>query len=204
MLSNQECLVFDFDGVLADTEPLHWKSWASLLAPLGISLSWQEYCRIGRGMKDDKMLGQLPQVASDRALLSSLLKQEEYRKEMVRKWCAQQSPIGAPTIGMLKALKSFRLALVTSSDRADVEAVLRAAGIDHCFETLVYGQDTDRHKPDPAPYILIREKLGIETGVAFEDSDAGMESATKAGFTAVRVADPSELPEIVCRTLDVQ
>jgi len=201
MRSNLESLVFDFDGVIADTEPLHWKAWATLLAPQGINLSWEDYCKFGRGIMDEEMIERLPQVASDSSLLLSLKQQIGSRKEMMRSWCIEQSPIGVPTVQMLKSLKSFRLALVTSSDRADVEPVLRAAGIDHCFQTLVFGEDTDRHKPDPAPYLLIRKRLGIETGMAFEDSDAGMESATKAGFTAVRVSHPCELPELVSWTL---
>ena len=201
MHTTSEALVFDFDGVIADTEPLYWRSWTILLMPLGVSLSWEEYCRIGRGVRDYQMLNLLPQVKSDRTLLSSLLRQKASRKEMVRKWSAQQSPIGSPTIEMLRSLKSFRLALVTSSERDNVESLLRTAGINDCFQATVFGEDTILHKPDPAPYILIQKRLGIETGVAFEDSDAGIESASKAGFSTIRVIDPRDLPDIVSKTL---
>jgi HAD superfamily hydrolase (TIGR01509 family) len=204
MRPNPETLVFDFDGVLADTESLYWKAWEILLAPHGVSLSWEDYCRFGRGVKDEQMIERLPQAAADRVLQSRLKEQISYRKEMIRAWFLERPLIGSATAQMLKSLNSFRLALVTSSDRADVEPALRRAGIHSCFQTLVFGEDTDCHKPDPAPYLLIRERLGIETGIAFEDSDAGVESATAAGFTAVRVADPSELPEIVSRSLRVR
>src|SRR5271168_2810939 len=68
MHSQPESLIFDFDGVLADTEPLYWKAWRELLLPHGIELSWEEYCRIGRGVKDDQMLLRIPKVASSPAL----------------------------------------------------------------------------------------------------------------------------------------
>ena len=119
MRPDPEALVFDFDGVLADTEPLYWKAWAVLLAPHGISLTWEDYCRFGRGIKDEQMIERLEQVASDRALQSRLKEQMRNRKEMIRAWCSEQSLIGAPTVQMLKTLNSFHLALVTSSDRAD-------------------------------------------------------------------------------------
>ena len=55
MAELRETLVFDYDGVIADTEPLHWKSWAVLLARYGIQLGWEEYCRIGQGVSDAKL-----------------------------------------------------------------------------------------------------------------------------------------------------
>jgi HAD superfamily hydrolase (TIGR01509 family) len=56
-------------------------------------------------------------------------------------------------------------------------------------------------KPDPAPYLLVQERLAVSTGVVFEDSDAGVESATQAGFEVLRVPAPQALPEIVRRRL---
>ncbi len=201
MSPQAKALVFDFDGVLADTEPLYWKAWADLLALHGCTLSWEEYCRHGRGVKDGQMLERLPQLAADPSILPSVKQQMGSRKEMIREWCSRRSPIAQPTIRMLQSLKDLALGLVTSSDRADVEPMLRSAGIYHCFEALVFAEDVDRHKPDPKPYLLIRENLGIESGIAFEDSDAGMESAAKAGFTTIRIDDPSELPELVAKIL---
>ncbi|MGA8510279.1 MAG: HAD hydrolase-like protein, partial [Candidatus Sulfotelmatobacter sp.] len=78
MRPNPQTLVFDFDGVLADTESLHWKAWAILLASHGISLSWEDYCRFGRGVKDEQMIERLPQAAADRVLQCRLKEQISY------------------------------------------------------------------------------------------------------------------------------
>ena len=196
-----EALVFDFDGVLADTEPLHWKSWAALLLHHGVCLRWEDYCRFGRGVNDERMLESLPQLASRPSIVAQLKEHFESRRQTVREWCAERSPINAPTVKMLKSLGGFRLGLVTGSNRDDVEPVLRAAGIHGCFDALVFTEEVGRHKPDPAPYILVRKTLGVETGIAFEDSDSGMLSASAAGFSALRVADPSQLPKIVEKAL---
>ena len=202
MYSQPESLIFDFDGVLADTEPLYWRSWAELLLPHEIELRWEEYCRIGRGVKDEEMLPRLQQVASNPALLSSLKQQLGSRKEKVQSWCSQGPLISEATANLLLSLSAFRLGLVTSSNRSDVEPVLIAAGVDVCFQAVVFGDEVSRHKPHPAPYLRIREKLGVPTGLVFEDSDAGVESATAAGYEVVRVDAPQNLPKIVRESLD--
>lgn len=192
-----EALIFDFDGVLADTEPLYWKAWTELLARHGIAFTWEEYCRYGRGVKDEEMLKALPQLASRPEILPALQRQLPTRKQMVRAWSYEQCPIHDSIVHSLLSLHPFRLGLVTSSDRSEVEPLLRLAGIDQCFEALVFREDVHRHKPDPAPYLEIRSRLGVETGIAFEDSEAGIRSATAAGFTAVRVAQPADLPALI-------
>jgi len=51
-----DTLIFDYDGVIANTEPLHWRSWAEILVPLGIKFTWDQYCEFGRGVHDARML----------------------------------------------------------------------------------------------------------------------------------------------------
>jgi HAD superfamily hydrolase (TIGR01509 family) len=201
MYSQPESLIFDFDGVLADTEPLHWMAWRELLLPHEIELSWEEYCRIGRGVTDGHMLTRLPQVISNPTLHSTLREQLRHRRDTIPSLCAQGSLIGEPTVKLLESLSSFRLGLVTSSSRSAVEPILQAAGVAKHFQATVYGDEVSQHKPHPAPYLRIREKLGVSTGLVFEDSDAGMESATAAGFNVFRVLAPADLPETVQKAL---
>jgi beta-phosphoglucomutase len=201
MHSEPGALLFDFDGVLADTEPLYWRAWSSVLALHDVPLSWDDYCRIGRGIKDEQMLKSLPQLASDPPLLARVKQRMGERKELVRQWWSEELPISPSTVDLLKSLGGFRLGLVTSSDRCDVEPLLCRADIKSCFHAIVFGEDTHHHKPDPEPYLVIRERLGVETGTAFEDSDAGLQSATSAGFQAIRVHDPRQLPAIVAKML---
>src|ERR1700761_1519777 len=164
-----DALVFDYDGVLADTEPLHWKSWAALLARYGIELGWDEYCAVGRGVSDTRIYQTMQTRAPlpDPAEFSRLNLE---RKRMVREWSLEQQLISPATIDLLKTLNGRRVGLVTSSERMEVEPVLQAAHIPGRFAAMVFGEDVTRHKPAPDPYLLIAQKLKIETGVAFEDS----------------------------------
>jgi HAD superfamily hydrolase (TIGR01509 family) len=115
--------------------------------------------------------------------------------------CVSKPPISEATIEMLLSLKGYRLGLVTSSAKCDVQPVLRAAGIYQCFDALVFGEDVEHHKPAPDPYLLLSRRLDIKTGLVFEDSNAGITSALEAGFTVITVTEPEQLSTIVYREI---
>lgn len=200
MVDLREALVFDYDGVIADTEPLHWKSWAVLLSRHGIQLGWEEYCRIGQGV-GDKQIYEHFRSRMPHADASVFAEQIAERKRMVRELSLKKSPIAQETAAMLRSLGNYRLGLVTSSDQADVEPVLRAAQIQDRFDAMIFGGDVPRPKPSPAPYLLIAERLGVKTGIAFEDSEPGLESARSAGFRTVKIERATDLSKIVKFTL---
>ena len=195
-----EALVFDYDGVLADTEPLHWKSWAALFRPYGVELTWEEYGRIGRGVSDIQMFASLVKNAP-RLPVDELMQLNLERRRMVLEWSLAESPIPQETVDLLATLRAYKIGLVTSSDRADVEPVLRASQIYDQFDAIVFGNDVPNHKPAPDPYLLIAKHLGVSTGIAFEDSDSGMKSALAAGFKAVRIEHPNRLAQIAAQSL---
>ncbi len=193
-------LVFDYDGVLADTEPLHWKSWEALLLPFGYQFTWEEYCRIGKGVSDDRMFASILMKAPH-LNVSQLSRLNLLRIRQVFEWSLRESPIPEETITMLASLRAYRIGLVTSSERAEVEPILRSAAVYEKFDARVFGEDVPAHKPAPDPYLLIAKNLGVSTGIAFEDSESGMQSAKAAGFKAVRIEQPRELAQVVSRLL---
>jgi beta-phosphoglucomutase len=201
MKSTGPALIFDYDGVLADTEPLIWGAWRPILENVGASLGWEEYCRIGRGAKDDEMLRRIPRLRDDPALLAELTSQIESVQQTVIARVAEHPPIPKTTVAMLQSLGDYRVGLVTSSRRGEVEPVLLAAGVLDCFCAMVFAEDTVCHKPDPEPYILACRRLGVAGGMAFEDSEPGLASARAAGLTAIRVDDPQRLSAIVAASL---
>lgn len=201
MDSTPEALVFDFDGVIADTEPLYWRAWCELLKPYAVSFAWDDYCRIGRGIRDEKMLASLAEIVADSDVMAQIGGRLPQRKEMVRQWKLDEPLIAEATVQLLKSLKGWKLGLVTSSDRADIEALLHSADVADCFDACVFGEEVAGHKPDPAPYLLIRKRLRISGGVAFEDSEAGRLSAAAAGFQTVSVSSPNDLPRLVWELL---
>jgi len=197
MNTKPAALIFDFDGVVANTEPLYWKAWRAILARHGIDFAWVDYCRVGRGVEDERMLQAIPQLAANPVLMEKVRQERPLREAMVEGFCREEFPIGEATIELLHSLREYPLALVTSSLRTAVAPMLEAARIADCFTAVVFGGDTILRKPNPAPYLLIRERLAVPSGVVFEDSDAGAQSATQAGYEVLRVPAPQALPEIV-------
>jgi HAD superfamily hydrolase (TIGR01509 family) len=121
---------------------------------------------------------------------------------MVCQWSLAEIPIPQATIKLLSTLGAYRIGLVTSSERLDVEPILRASAIYEQFDAMVFGEDVAANKPAPEPYLLIAQKLEVRTGIAFEDSQSGLESgALAAGFKVVKIEQPKELAQVVARSL---
>ena len=139
--------------------------------------------------------------------MGTLLPQYEFsrqnleRKRVVCEWSLAEIPIPQETIKLLTTLGAYRLGLVTSSERSKVEPILRASAIYEKFDAMVFGEDVTVHKPAPDPYLLVAQKLGVSTGIAFEDSRPGLESALAAGFKVVRLEEPKDLTKIVAQSL---
>jgi beta-phosphoglucomutase len=203
MDESPNALVFDYDGVLADTEILHWKSWAALVAPYGVQFTWDDYCKFGLGVADDQICASFKKQVPILETVD-LIRQNSDRKRMVREWSLAEPPIPQETIEMLRALNGYRIGLVTSSERTDVEPVLRASGIYAKFDAMVFGDDVTAHKPSPDPYLLVARKLSINSAVAFEDSGPGIASAQAAGFKVVKIGHPKQLAGIVADVLRTQ
>jgi beta-phosphoglucomutase-like phosphatase (HAD superfamily) len=109
----------------------------------------------------------------------------------------ETSPIAVETTELVRSLTDYRLGLVTSSGRLEVEPVIERAGIGDCFSTMVFGEDVGNHKPSPEPYLLAASRLDAKRPLVVEDSAAGIASAQAAGFTVIRVPASSAVPELV-------
>jgi HAD superfamily hydrolase (TIGR01509 family) len=94
----------------------------------------------------------------------------------------------------VRSLDSYRLAVVSSSDRSEVEPLLERAGIRQCFATLVCGREAARLKPAPDPYLLAARRLEAQCALAVEDSEAGTASALAAGLEVLTVTSHQEMP----------
>jgi HAD superfamily hydrolase (TIGR01509 family) len=185
-----DSILFDFDGVLADTEPIHWACWRDTLAPLEIDLTWETYRANCIGVADRNMLAFLASLATRSIDPESLRPQYAIKKELFRKRLHAANPCPTETVALIHSLSDYSLAVVTSSGRNEVEPVLIRAGIRKHLKTLVSGDDVSRHKPDPEPYLMAASKIGAKRPLVVEDSEAGIASGRAAGFDVLRATDP--------------
>ncbi|MFN3323234.1 MAG: HAD family hydrolase [Bryobacteraceae bacterium] len=192
-----DAILFDFDGVLADTEAIHFECWNEILAPYGIRLTWEHYCRSCIGIADRTMIEFLAGQADPPLDPDRLFAEYPAKKALFRERVLTQPPVYTETIDLVKALNIYGLAVVTSSGRLEVEPVLTAAGLRPYFRAAVFGDDVIRHKPSPEPYLRAAELLNARCPLVVEDSDAGAASGRAAGFDVLRVASAMEVPERV-------
>ena len=204
MTSGLQAIVFDFDGVIADSEPLHLRAFQQTLEEQGLELSTRDYYTHYLGY-DDK--GLFEALARDRAVSMS---DGQVASLVARKATALQELLRDERVLFPGAAEFIRaaaaevpIAIASGALRHEILDILEGAGLDGLFATVVAAGDTPHSKPSPAPYRLAFEQLQRSTGnldarrcVAIEDSHWGIESARGAGLRCVGVAtsySPEEL-----------
>ncbi len=196
-------ILLDFDGVLADTEPLHWQCWNDTLRPLGLGVSWEDYQLHCVGISDREFLERLGALGNPPRSVDELLPYYPLKKVLFQKRATAGGLVPAELKQLLAMIPPQRLAVVTSSSRQEIEPVLRAEQIHHLFGAAVYGDDVRRLKPDPEPYQLAMQRLGVSSAIALEDSGPGMESARRAGCEVIQVRHPSQVQGILRQRLNL-
>lgn len=123
------------------------------------------------------------------------------KKALFREKAYANPPIPEATRSLLRTLTNYKLAVVSSSGRAEVEPVLERAGIHDCFQTIVTGDDVANRKPHPEPYLLAAERLGVRRPLVVEDSEPGAAAGIAAGFAVLRLENPYMLPTVLLGAL---
>jgi len=189
-----DSILFDFDGVLADTEPVHYACWKQILRPFGIELDWEFYARECIGVSDRLMIERLAGTRNPQVPFEEIWRESERKQVLFRERLEAEPPFLEETVSFVKTLSStFKLGLVSSSGRQEVEPLVERAGIRHCFEALVCGREVPNLKPAPDPYLRAAELLRASKPLVVEDSDAGVASARAAGFDVLRISSPQSV-----------
>lgn len=204
MPRNHPAILFDFDGVLADTEPLHWRCWNAVLAPIGLQVTWDDYRRNCVGISDRDFLERLGALGNPPRTVDELWPYYPLKKKLFAERATSGGLIADDLKALLSRLDPGRLAVVTSSSRQEIEAILKAEGVLQNFGAAVYGDEVSRLKPDPEPYRTAMERLGVDHAIALEDSGPGLESARRAGCEVISVCHPSEVPHLLRQRLAME
>ena len=192
-------VVFDFDGVIADSEPLHLRAVQAALAGHGVDLAASDYYDRYLGFDDADVFRAVWRDQGwplDEDALAGLIRVKGERFEALSGRGAALFPGAADCIRRVAA--AVPVAIASGALAPEIEAVLDAAGLRHHFRAVVASGDTPRSKPAPDPYLRAVELLrphvaaaGLDPAgrvVAVEDSMWGIESALAAGLRCVGVA----------------
>ena len=205
MTSALQAIVLDFDGVIADSEPLHLKAFQQTLIEDGIELTEDDYYERYLGYDD---VGMFQAVARDRGIAMS---DRELAALVARKGVKMQALLQSGEVlfpGVVEFIRAAAaevpLAIASGAMKHEIVEIVEGAGVGHLFATIVAAGDTPESKPSPAPYVLAFERLRQHTGrdldpqrcVAIEDSKWGLESAQGAGLRCVGVTNSYPADEL--------
>ena len=198
-----DSILFDFDGVLLDTEPVHCACWGEVLAPLGVPLSWEFYSAKCIGIDDREMLRMMAGQTDPPRDWQELWAQYPAKKALFRSRMEGNPPFDPALAGALAALRpAYKLAVVSSSALSEIEPLLVSGGIRGYFGIVIGGDSVQRLKPHPEPYLLAAARLGVKSPLVLEDSEAGLASGRAAGFAVRAIKHPSEVPGILWGLVD--
>jgi beta-phosphoglucomutase len=193
-----DAILFDFDGVLLDSEPVHFACWSEALAPLGMKLDWDDYARLCIGISERATVELFARLQRPPAEPDVIWARYPLKKDLFRRRMAEGPPFVPGLDDFLASLApAYKLAVVSSSSRSEIEPLLDRAGLRRRFGALVTNEDVTRHKPEPDAYLLAARLLEVKRPLVVEDSDSGMESARRAGFEALRIPAAARTIELV-------
>ncbi|MET8553235.1 HAD family hydrolase [Micromonospora zamorensis] len=177
--------LFDCDGTIVDSMPLHYLAWQRALGEWGCEFPEDLFYAWGGRPTADIIVALNEQQGLTMPVATVEDRRESYYEELL----PQLAAVPEVLAHIHDAHRRVPFAVVSGSTRASVTASLDALGLLDRFDVLVCADDYTRAKPDPQPYLLAAEHLGVapESCLVFEDTDLGIQAATAAGMASVRV-----------------
>ncbi len=176
-------VIFDMDGVLINSEPIHCRAFQDVLATCGVTLTERQYFAEYIVYSDREVLERLlpPGQSLDAAVAA---KEQRYLRLL-----SDGIPAFPDGLALLTRSQGWRVGLATGSNRKEAELALRTLGIRERFACILAREDYERGKPDPEPYQRAAQALGLPPSrcIVIEDTPGGVRAARAAGMIAVAV-----------------
>lgn len=185
-LANARAILFDMDGVLIDSEPVHEKAIVALSAELGEPITDHALLFSFKGAPEKSMAARLLELYPATTLDAG---------QIVRRKVELYATL-FPAVTLIPGARDFlaesqatgrKHGLTTSASRSTQQLTFGKFGFDPFFQAIVTGEDITKGKPDPEPYLLTAGKLGVDPSrcIVIEDSVNGVKSGKAAGCTVI-------------------
>ena len=199
-------VIFDFDGVITDSEILHFRAFNQVLGQYGIELTKQEYYKTYLGFNDADCYGMLINQGLLKAGQEQIGNLIEEKKHIYKELAKSEGKMIEGVRDFLTLLEenSIPMAICSGSLLTEVEMVLEDTGLRHLFEVIVSGEQVKKGKPDPEGFLLTLKRLNSNINsiqaenqnhilpgecVVIEDSHWGLEAAKAAGMHTIAVTN---------------
>ena len=184
-----EAVLWDMDGVIADTADYHYNAWRDVFGERGVAFSKADFMR-HFGQRHDTII---------RFALGDAISREEFdvitreKQENYRRRVADNIRPLPGAMELIKSLNSHRIktAIASSAPLDNIEVIIRGLGIKECFQAIAFGTEVAEGKPNPQIFLLAAKKLEVKPGncVVIEDAIAGVAAAKQAGMKCVAVTN---------------
>lgn len=196
LLAGRELLIFDFDGTLADSSPLHAAAFAHVLAPLQVTVDYPAIAGMKTADGMVRCLAAGGRTCSDLELAELVAAKQHHVRELIRH---RLEPLPGVDAFLRWARAHHRLAMFSSGSRGTVDLSLARLGYTGWFEPMLCAEDVARAKPDPEGYLRVLELTGVPAhhALVFEDAEAGLLAARRAGLAVLDVRPPFAYAELL-------
>jgi beta-phosphoglucomutase family hydrolase len=180
-------LIFDCDGTLADTMPLHWLAWRETTEACGLVFTEERFYAWG-GMSTRLILDRLCQ---EQGVVIDIDRTAASRDEAFYRRANEVHPID-PVVEIVRRHRGdIPMAVASGGTRRQVETILGALGLADWFDAIVSAEDVWHPKPAPDVFLEAARRLGVEPArcTVYEDAEAGLDAARAAGMQVVDVRD---------------
>jgi beta-phosphoglucomutase len=195
-----DAVIFDFDGVIVDTEPLHYRAFQRVLEPLGLGFSWQEYVETYMGFDDRDAFIEVFSVNAKPVTSPTLHDLINLKASLFQKVILDGINTYPGVISLIKKLhnESIPLAISSGALHSDIAPILKMLEIEDCFDVIIAADDVTKSKPDPECYRLAFDMLSSNRPnaaiaqsrtIAIEDTPAGIIAAKAAGLQVIAVTN---------------
>lgn len=186
-------VIFDFDGTLVDTMPIHYRAYREVFADYGVELTLEHFLTVTGGKASET----IPRMAGrplDPATVAEIHRRKKLR---VGALFASEDIVRLRTSMLLEALRGrVPLALASAGSREGIELVLNRLNWRSAFSVLVTGEDVANGKPAPDAFLVAARSLEVPAAecLVFEDTDAGVAAAQAAGMSWIDVRQGMGIP----------
>lgn len=195
LLTMLTTLLFDLDGTLANTDPVHYQVWQDLLKDYGIMIDPPFYRRYFSGRRNPEIIVDvLPHLSPAEGEALGDRKEAEFRRRV------NELPSMPGLWELLRWMDEQQLkrAIVTNAPRENADFMITALQVGTVFPVVVLGDELERGKPDPLPYQAALAQLNSspDEAVVFEDSSSGIRAAVAAQIPTVGIASTHTVDEL--------
>jgi len=197
MRSRDYCIIFDMDGVLADTGPIHFESWVKLAEEIGVNFTRETFEQTF-GQTSPEIVRKLvgPEPSQDQVEKWANLKEKYYRQMVADKL----EPLPG-VLDLLKILKKegFKMAVGSSGPPENVDLLLKTLNIKSFFDAIITAEDVERGKPEPDVFLIAARQSSVkpQNCLVIEDAPVGIQAAKNAGMICIALTTTHKKDELI-------